>query len=74
MTYRICYDDGLMTAARDREAGQQTKYFRTECEALARACQLLEDGDHHGIVVHDAAGTILTSAAPIFSCSRTIAD
>ena len=60
MTYRICYDDGLATNARDREAMQRSEYFRTEFEALRRARQLLEDGDHHGIAVHDDSGSILT--------------
>ena len=60
MTYRICYDDGLVTPARDREALQRSEYFRTEFEALRRARQLLEDGDHHGIAVHDDSGSILT--------------
>ena len=60
MTYRICYDDGLATNARDREAMQRSEYFRTEFEALRRARQLLEDGDHHGIAVHDESGSILT--------------
>ncbi len=60
MTYRICYDDGLVTSARDREAVQRSEYFRTEFEALRRARQLLEEGDHHGIAVHDDSGSILT--------------
>jgi hypothetical protein len=60
MTYRICYDDGLVTRARDPEALQRSEYFRTEFEALRRARQLLEDGDHHGIAVHDDSGSILT--------------
>ena len=60
MTYRICYDDGLVTNTRDREGVQRSEYFRTEFEALRRARQLLEDGDHHGIAVHDDFGSILT--------------
>jgi len=60
MTYRICYDDGLATSARDREIVQRTEYFRTEFEALRRARQLLENGDHHGIAVHYDSGSILT--------------
>jgi hypothetical protein len=60
MTYRICYDDGLATCARDRGAMQRSEFFRTEFEALRRARQLLEDGDHHGIAVHDDSGSILT--------------
>jgi hypothetical protein len=74
MTYRICYDNGLMTAARDGEAGHRTEYFGTEFEALRRARQLLEDGDHHGIVVHDDAGTILTGILLQLKLGAVIAD
>ena len=60
MTYRICYDDGLVTSSRDREMVQRSEYFRTEFEALRRARQLFEDGDCHAIAVHDETGSILT--------------
>jgi len=55
MTYRISYDDGLT-----REAVKRSEYYRTEFEATRRARQLLEDGDHHGIALHDASGSVLT--------------
>ena len=55
MTYRISYDDGLA-----REAVKRSEYYRTEFEAMRRARQLLEDGDHHGIALHDASGSVLT--------------
>ena len=74
MMYRICYDDGLVTAARDREAMQRTEYFSTEFEALRRARQLLEDRDHHGIVVHDDAGSMLTGILLQLKLGAVIAD
>jgi hypothetical protein len=51
MTYRISYDDGLAatTGAGGHEGVTRTEYFRTEYEALQRARQLLEDGDHHAV-------------------------
>lgn len=49
MTYRICYDDCLVTGARNREVVRRTEYFRTEFEALRRARRLIEGGDHHGV-------------------------
>lgn len=55
MTYRISYDDGAA-----REAVTRTEYYRTEFEALRRARELLEDGDHHGIAIRDGSGSILT--------------
>jgi hypothetical protein len=53
MTYRISYDDGLAatTGAGGHEGATRTEYFRTEYEALQRARQLLEDGDHHACLV-----------------------
>jgi hypothetical protein len=55
MTYRVSYDDGMV-----REAVRRTEYDPTESEALGRARQLLEGGDHHGIALYDAAGSVLT--------------
>ena len=54
MTYRISYDDGL-----PREAVKRSEYYRTESEAMRRARELLEDGDHHGIALHDVSGSVL---------------
>jgi hypothetical protein len=45
--YRISYDHGF------DERVERTEYFRTEYEALRRARQLLEGGDHHGVALHD---------------------
>ena len=49
MTYRLSYEDGLVTRTRGREGVQRIEYFRTEFEALKRARRLLEDGDHHAV-------------------------
>jgi hypothetical protein len=58
MTYRISYDDGLLTAG--PEGGERTEYYRTEFEAMKRARQLIEEGDHHGIAVHGGMNEVLT--------------
>jgi hypothetical protein len=55
MTYRVSYDNGMV-----REAVRRTEYYGTEFEALRRARQLLEKGDHHGIALHDGSGAVLT--------------
>jgi hypothetical protein len=55
MMYRISYDDGVA-----RDSVQRTEYYRGEFEALKRARELLEDGDHYCIAIHDASGSVLT--------------
>jgi hypothetical protein len=65
MRYRISYDNGFHdngfgpagTPARDRV--QRIEYFRTEHEALKRARELLDDGGHDAVVVHDDWGNAL---------------
>jgi len=74
MVYRICYDDGPVSGARDRDAVQLTEYFRTEFEAFKRARQLIEDGDHHGVAVHDDSGSILTGILLQLKLGAAIAD
>jgi len=61
MTYRISYDEGLAAAADAAylEVMTRTEYFRTEYEALNRARQLLEDGDHHAVSLCDNSGSVL---------------
>jgi ribonuclease HI len=54
MTYRISYDDGWAS-----DAIRRTEYYRTEFEALGRARELLEDGDHHGIAIHSDSDSVL---------------
>ena len=55
MTYRVSYNDGMV-----RETIRRIEYYRTEFEALRRAQQLIGDGDHHGIALHDGSGAVLT--------------
>lgn len=55
--YLISYDDGLVA---ERDGVERIEYFRTEFEALKRARQLLEGGDHHGVALHDEGGNVLT--------------
>jgi hypothetical protein len=61
MTYRISYDHGLAasTGARDHEGLTRTEYFRTEYEALNRARQLLDDGDHYAVSLCDGSGRVV---------------
>jgi hypothetical protein len=76
MTYRISYDEGLpaMTGAQDHERVTRTEYFRTEYEARQRARQLVEDGDHHAVTVHDGSGNVLTGILLQLKLGAVIAD
>jgi hypothetical protein len=47
------------TGAGGHEGVTRTEYFRTEYEALQRARQLLEDGDHHAVSLCDSSGSVL---------------
>jgi hypothetical protein len=53
MTYRITYDETAepLSAA--------TEEFPSEHQALGRARELLETGEHHRIAVDDGAGHLL---------------
>jgi hypothetical protein len=61
MTYRLSYEDGLPVSVKKwrNEDAIRTETFRTEHEALKRARQLLDDGDHHAVVVCDSSGNTL---------------
>jgi hypothetical protein len=61
MTYRISYDDGLAAAsgAQGHEGVTRTEYFRTEHEALKRARELIEGGDHHAVSLCDNSGSVM---------------
>jgi hypothetical protein len=60
MTYRISYDDGLASIVPRREAnGTRIEYFYSEQEALGRARELLDGGDHHAVTLHDDSGEVL---------------
>jgi hypothetical protein len=76
MTYRISYDDGLaaISASRGHQGVTRTEYFRTEFEALQRARQLLEDGDHHAVRLCDGSGTVLAGILLQLKLGTPIAD
>ena len=76
MTYRISYDDSLAatTGAGGHEGVTRTEYFRTEYEALQRARQLLEDGDHHAVSLCDSSGSVLTGVRLQLKLGAAIAD
>jgi hypothetical protein len=57
MTYRISYEQIAAPAASGR--AQRIESLRTEHEALRRARDLLDSGDHGAIAVHDDAGGVL---------------
>jgi hypothetical protein len=61
MTYRVFYDQMLVlhTAAAHREDASRIEYFLTEREALKRARQLLDAGDHDGVAVCDGSGDVI---------------
>jgi hypothetical protein len=58
MSYRIIYNEipALRTAARKHVS---TEEFPTEHQALGRARELLETGEHHSVAVRDHTGNEL---------------
>ena len=76
MTYRISYDDGLaaMAGARGHERVTRTEYFGTEYEALQRARQLLDEGDHHAVCLDDGTGNALAGIRLQLKLGASIAD
>jgi len=76
MTYRISYDDGLAAAsgARGREGVTRTEYFRTEHEALKRARELIEGGDHHAVSLCDNTGSVMAGIRVQLKLGASIAD
>jgi hypothetical protein len=61
MIYRISYSDGSAGASkRTRKAKTGlVEEYRTEREALGRARELLEAGEHDGVLVRDDSGNVL---------------
>jgi hypothetical protein len=61
MTYSISYDAAWPSATKERreEGLIRIETFRTEHEALNRACRLLDAGAHHAISVCDSSGNVL---------------
>jgi hypothetical protein len=76
MTYRISYDDGLaaMAGSPGHEKVKRTEYFRTEYEALQRARQLLDDGDHHAVTLCDSSGSTVAGILLQLKLGASIAD
>ncbi len=72
MTHRISYDDSL--AARDHEKVTRTEYFRTEYEALQRARQLLEEGEHRGVCLYDSSEGVVAGVRLQLKLGASIAD
>ena len=61
MTYRISYSDGSVGAIIG-ESEAETRLieeYRTEAEALRRARELLEAGEHDATSVRDRSGNVL---------------
>jgi len=52
----------------------RTEYFRTEYEALQRARQLLEDGDHHAVSLCDSSGSVLAGIRLQLKLGAAIAE
>jgi hypothetical protein len=61
MTYRIWYDDGVPISVKKwrNEDIARTETYETERAALKRARELLDDGDHHAVVLCDDCGNTL---------------
>jgi len=58
MTYRIIYSETTMLVA-EREYAAATEEYSNEHQALGRARELLETGEHHGVAVDDGDGHVL---------------
>jgi hypothetical protein len=62
MSYRIIYSE--ITASRDDAVSRQhtahSEVFANEPQALERARELLEAGEHQGVRVHDQSGNELS--------------
>lgn len=61
MIYRISYDNGMAATngGRLQAGGKRTEHFHSEREALRRARELIEAGDHHAVALHDGSGEAL---------------
>ena len=61
MSYRISYDGEWAISANNSrtEDLSRTETFPTEHEALNRARELLDDGNHQAVSVSDSSGDIL---------------
>ena len=60
MTYRLIYSEAPVNGA-DTEwrPAARTEEFTSEHQALGRARELLEAGEHHSVLVDDGTGNVL---------------
>ncbi|HEU0155643.1 MAG TPA: hypothetical protein VFQ82_06195 [Stellaceae bacterium] len=61
MAYKISYQDAVPVSVQKwrNEDAARTETYRTEGEALWRARELIDAGDHQRVVVSDASGNAL---------------
>ena len=60
MSYRIIYNETTLRAQPEwRQGAVWTEEFPTEHQALGRARELLETGQHDGVALHDHTGNEL---------------
>jgi hypothetical protein len=60
MSYRIIYNETTSRAQTEwRQGAVWTEEFATEHQALGRARELLETGQHQGVALHDHTGNEL---------------
>lgn len=76
MTYRISYEDdpAAQTGAEGYGGVTRSEYFRTEHEALKRARDLIDNGDHYAVAVHDGTGRVLTGILLQLKLGAAIVD
>ena len=62
MSYRIIYKETPLPRAKTgwRQGTEWTEEFSSEHQALGRARELLEAGEHHAVSVHDHGGNELS--------------
>jgi hypothetical protein len=62
MNYRIIYNHMAVASGQTarRQGAVSTEEFPTEHQALGRARELLETGQHHGVALHDHGGNELS--------------
>ena len=61
MTYQISYDDRVPISVKKwrNQDAVRTETYRTERDALTRARELIDTGDHHAIAICDSSGNTL---------------
>lgn len=59
MTYRIIYGETADILVTPEPRVASTEEFSTEHQALRRARELLETGEHHRVAVDDGTGNVL---------------